>query len=79
MSALATKKKSEGLEHMRKGEKYLKTSLMKWTPDHDSAGDEVSKAATCFKVAKAHDEALDALARACECYKECRSLYQVSG
>ncbi len=72
------KKKTEGAEHVRQAEKALKTSLMKWTPDHDSAGDEFSKAATCFKVAKCHDEALDALTRACECYKECRSLYQAA-
>ena len=72
------KKKAEGLEHVRQAEKALKTSLMKWTPDHDSAGDEFSKAATCYKVAKAHDEALDCLTRAVECYKECKHLYQVS-
>ena len=72
------RKKAEAEEHVRKAEKYLKTSLMKWTPDHDGAGDEFSKAATCFKVAGEPTAALDALNRACECYKECRSLYQAA-
>ncbi len=72
------KKKAEGQEHVRQAEKALKTSLMKWTPDHDTAGDSFSRAATCFKVAKCYDEALDSLNRACECYKECRQLYQVT-
>lgn len=72
------KKKAEGMEHIRLAEKALKTSLMKWTPDYDSAGDEFSRAATAFKVAKCHDEALDALSRACDNYKEIRSLYQAA-
>ncbi len=77
MSALHTKKKAEAQEHVRQAEKALKTSIMKWSPDHDSAGDEYSKAATCFKVAKCPEEALGALDKACNCYKEVRQLYQV--
>ena len=74
----AAKKTLEAEEHIRKAEKYLKTSFMKWTPDYDPAADEFSRAATCFKVGKEHDKTLDALTRACECYKEVKSLYQAA-
>ena len=76
--AMQAKKLQEGDEHVRLAEKALKTSFTKWSPDHDSAGDEFSQAATCFKVAKRYEKALDALTRACECYKQCRSLYQAA-
>ena len=29
---------AEGEDHVKKAEKYLKTSFMKWSPDYDSAG-----------------------------------------
>jgi len=74
----SAKKTLEAEEHIRKAEKYLKTSFMKWTPDYDPAADEFSRAATCFKVGKEHDRTLDALTRACECYKEVKSLYQAA-
>jgi len=74
----SAKKTLEAEEHIRKAEKYLKTSFMKWTPDYDPAADEFSRAATCFKVGKEHDKTLDALTRACECYKEVKSLYQAA-
>lgn len=75
---MQAKKCAEGAEHIRLAEKALKTGLMKWTPDYDSAGDDYSKAATCFKVAKAWPEALNALNRACDCYKECKQLYHAA-
>jgi hypothetical protein len=48
--SVQAKKKSEGDAHVKAAEKALKTSLTKWSPDHDTAGDEFSKAATCYKV-----------------------------
>lgn len=75
---MQAKKKAEAEEHVRKADKALKTSFTKWTPDHDSAGDDYSKAATCYKVAKFHAEALDCLEKACECYKQCRSLFHAA-
>ena len=37
---------------MKNAEKYLKTSplKLKFTPEWDPAGDEFSRAATCYKV-----------------------------
>ena len=31
-------KVAEAEDHVRKAEKYLKTSFLKWSPDYDSAG-----------------------------------------
>ena len=46
------KKIEEANEHVRLAEKHLKTSplKLKFTPDWDPAGDEFSRAATCYKV-----------------------------
>jgi len=71
-------KVAEGEEHVRKAEKYLKTSFLKWSPDYDSAGDEYSRAATSFKVAREMDRTLDCLNKACECYKMIKSLYSAA-
>jgi hypothetical protein len=74
---MSNKKTLEGEEHLRLAAKALKTNFLKWNSDYDTAGDEYSRAATAFKVAKLNDRALDALTKACDCYKEMRSLYQV--
>ena len=44
------KKTQEAEEHLRLAAKALKTGLLKWNPDYDTAGDEYSRAATAFKV-----------------------------
>ena len=44
------KKTAEAEEHLRLAAKALKTGLLKWNPDYDTAGDEYSRAATAFKV-----------------------------
>ncbi|XP_013907052.1 PREDICTED: gamma-soluble NSF attachment protein [Thamnophis sirtalis] len=41
-------------------EKYLKTGLLKWKPDYDSAATEYSKAAVAFKNAKQFEQAKEA-------------------
>ena len=57
-SILEKKKEEEGAEHVRLAEKYLKTAplKLKFSPDWDPAGDEFSRAATCYKVAKNYEE-----------------------
>ncbi|KAK2506110.1 hypothetical protein MC885_002990 [Smutsia gigantea] len=42
---MAAQKINEGLEHLAKAEKYLKTGFLKWKPDYDSAASEYGKAA----------------------------------
>jgi hypothetical protein len=43
-------KNEQGQEHIRNAEKHLKTSLLKWRPDYDSAADEYDKAGLCLCV-----------------------------
>ncbi|VVC86324.1 gamma-soluble NSF attachment protein [Leptidea sinapis] len=42
----------EAQEHCKTAEKYLKTGLLKWKPDFDSAADEYSQAGQCYKIAR---------------------------
>ncbi|EDL09724.1 mCG21812, isoform CRA_a [Mus musculus] len=54
---MAAQKINEGLEHLAKAEKYLKTGFLKWKPDYDSAASEYGKAAVAFKNAKQFEQA----------------------
>jgi len=78
MSILEKKKLEEALEHVRLAEKHLKTSplKLKFSPDWDPAGDEFSRAATAFKVAKDYEQSKKCLLRAVDCYKEIHSIFQ---
>lgn len=78
MSLLVSNHKAdEGRAHCGKAEKYLEISWwrLKFVQDWDSAADEYSKAATCFKIAKSWDECLVAHENACTGYKNSGSLY----
>jgi tetratricopeptide (TPR) repeat protein len=56
----------EAEEHVKQGEKYLKTTLTKWKPDIDSAIDEFDKAATCYRVAEKYELCRDLSIRLAE-------------
>jgi tetratricopeptide (TPR) repeat protein len=56
----------EAEEHIKQGEKYLKTSLTKWKPDVDSAIDEFDKACTCYRVAEKYEQCRDLSIRLAE-------------
>uniref|UniRef100_A0A8C1VC20 Gamma-soluble NSF attachment protein n=1 Tax=Cyprinus carpio TaxID=7962 RepID=A0A8C1VC20_CYPCA len=64
---------NEAHEHIAKAEKYLKTSLMKWKPDYDSAASEYAKAAVCFKNARQLEQAKDAYLQEAEAHTGNRS------
>lgn len=49
----------EAEEHVKQGEKYLKTTFTKWKPDLDSAIDEFDKACTCYRVAEKYEQCRD--------------------
>ena len=49
----------EAEDHVKQGEKYLKTSLTKWKPDIDSAIEEFDKACTCYRVAEKYEQCRD--------------------
>ncbi|CAF1227779.1 unnamed protein product [Rotaria sordida] len=56
----------EAEEHIRQGEKYMKTSFLKRKPDLDSAIDEFDKACTCYRVAERYDQCRDLSLRLAE-------------
>ncbi|CAF0749324.1 unnamed protein product [Adineta steineri] len=49
----------EAEEHIKQGDKYMKTSFTKWKPDLDSAIDEYDKACTCYRVAEKYEQCRD--------------------
>ncbi|XP_050539969.1 gamma-soluble NSF attachment protein-like [Daktulosphaira vitifoliae] len=68
----------EGRECMEKANKFLKTSLLKWVPDYDSAADEFSKAAVCFRVGKSFKESKECLLKASQNYLQNGSLFHAA-
>ncbi|XP_017301456.1 gamma-soluble NSF attachment protein-like isoform X3 [Diaphorina citri] len=72
------RKKEEGMEYVKSAEKHLKTSLLKWKPDYDSAADDYSKAATCFKGAKSFQQCKEYLLKAANCYETNKSAYHAA-
>ena len=50
--SLQARKVQEGQEHLREADRHLETSVwkLKFAPDWDSAANDLSKAAICFKV-----------------------------
>lgn len=73
-----TKRIEEALAHIRAAEKCLKTGLLKWQPDHESASDEYQLAATCYRNAGQHAECRDSLMKAAECHLQRRSLFHAA-
>ncbi|EGD74116.1 hypothetical protein PTSG_06126 [Salpingoeca rosetta] len=61
-------KAAEAMKHLEAGEKALKTSMFKWTPEYDIAAGEFEKAGLNFKIAKDYKNAVHAYRRAAECH-----------
>ncbi|XP_032527249.2 gamma-soluble NSF attachment protein isoform X1 [Danaus plexippus] len=61
-------KLQEAQEHCKAAEKFLKTSLLKWKPDYDSAADEYNQAAQCYRIARDVNKSK-------ECYMKASDLY----
>lgn len=75
---MAAQKINEGLEHLAKAEKYLKTGFLKWKPDYDSAASEYGKAAVAFKNAKQFEQAKDACLREAIAHENNRALFHAA-
>ncbi|KAM3841351.1 gamma-soluble NSF attachment protein [Vipera latastei] len=75
---MAAQKINEGLEHIAKAEKYLKTGLLKWKPDYDSAATEYSKAAVAFKNAKQFEQAKEAYFKEALCHENNKALFHAA-
>ncbi|XP_037953855.1 gamma-soluble NSF attachment protein [Teleopsis dalmanni] len=74
----ATKKIEEGCELVRQAEKSLKTGILKWRPDYESAADEYTKAATAFRIARSYDQSMDCFFKAVDCHKNGRSWFHAA-
>ena len=75
---MSNAKIQEAEENIKQAEKYLKTSMFKWNPDYDSAGDAYSRAATAYKVGGNKEKAIECFDNACNCYKQMRTLFQAA-
>ncbi|XP_026760838.1 gamma-soluble NSF attachment protein-like [Galleria mellonella] len=65
----------EAQEHCKAAEKFLKTSLLRWKPDYDSAADEYSQAAQCYRIARDLNKSKECHLKASEYYKKNRSFF----
>ncbi|XP_059055320.1 gamma-soluble NSF attachment protein-like [Achroia grisella] len=68
----------EAQEHCKAAEKFLKTSLLKWKPDYDSAADEYSQAAQCYRIARDLNKSKECHLKASEFYKKNRSFFHAA-
>lgn len=59
---------NEANKFLEQGHKFMKTGLLKWTPDHDNAAYQYSQAAMAFKGAGLHQKAIEANELAIKCY-----------
>lgn len=59
---------NEANKFLENGHKFMKTSLLKWTPDHDNAANQYMQAAMAFKGAGLHQKAIEANELAIKCY-----------
>ncbi|KAL4717695.1 hypothetical protein ACJJTC_000844 [Scirpophaga incertulas] len=66
---------NEAEEHCRAAEKFLKTSLLRWKPDYDSAADEYSQAAQCYRIARDLNKSKQCHLKASENHKKNRSFF----
>lgn len=68
----------EAQEHIKAAEKFLKTSFLKWKPDYDSAADEYSQAAQCFRIARSLSNCKESHLKASECYMKNKSFFHAA-
>lgn len=59
---------NEANKFMENGHKFMRTSLLKWTPDHDNAANQYQQAAMAYKGAGLHQKAVEANELAIKCY-----------
>jgi tetratricopeptide (TPR) repeat protein len=58
----------EANKFLENGHKFMKTSLLKWSPDYDNAANQYNQAAMAFKGAGLHQKAIEANELAIKCY-----------
>ncbi|KAI8431233.1 hypothetical protein MSG28_001270 [Choristoneura fumiferana] len=68
-------KVQEAQEHCKAAEKYLKTSFLRWKPDYDSAADEYSQAAQCYRIARDLKNSKECHLKASEMYNKHKAFF----
>lgn len=58
----------EANKFLENGHKFMKTGLLKWTPDHNNAANQYAQAAMAFKGAGLHQKSIEANELAIKCY-----------
>lgn len=71
--ASITNRMNEANKFLENGHKFMKTSLLKWTPDHENAAHQYTQAAMAFKGAGLHQKAIEANELAIKCYLSSQS------
>lgn len=64
---------NEANRFMENGHKFMKTSFLKWTADHDNAANQYTQAAMAYKGAGLHQKAIEANELAIKCYMTSQS------
>lgn len=64
---------NEANKFLENGHKFMKTSLLKWSPDYDNAANQFQQAAMVFKGAGLHQKAIEANELAIKCYLNCQN------
>lgn len=59
---------NEANKLMENGHRFMKTNLLKWTPDHENAANQYTQAAMAYKGAGLHQKAIEANELAIKCY-----------
>lgn len=67
MSSLSSRV-AEANKLLENGHKFMKTGLLKWSPDHDNAANQYQQAAMAFRGAGVHQKAIEAFELAIKCY-----------
>lgn len=67
MASISTRV-NEANKFLENGHKHMKTGLLKWTPEYDSAAYQYMQAAMAFKGAGLHQKAIEANDLAVKCY-----------
>lgn len=67
MASISTRV-DEANKLLENGHKFMKTGLLKWTPDYDNAANQYVQAAMAYKGAGLHQKAIEANELAIKCY-----------
>ncbi|KAJ8736766.1 hypothetical protein PYW07_000037 [Mythimna separata] len=75
---MANAKISEAREHCKAAERATRTGMFRWKADFDSAADEYSQAAQCYRIARDLPNSKECHLKASECYKKNNAFFHAA-